>query len=580
MARPRPLTNITSARSNPPEYQSLTPRTPHSRSGRAEEGYTEFELQQLNENDDDYGDPGQQQAVPLLSSSASDTFPTRGYRSRGDDHEPRSDWDKRDKGQLQSTVLSRLPLAMGSLLGIFLLFLIYLSYNRPEKLQKYLGILPANQTNLTAPVSAHQNTTKGQDSHLVISYANYTTFPLRPVEYLAECGKLNKGYMSHGKYWEPHDMGVMDVVHPKGEEHDGVCTSTITYMLGGEVGLLADLALLAQAAALSRERNRTFLIDDTYWNRGKWTDHFLDVRDTQPGPEPGCKAPPPEGSASKNLWLVLDWQDFLLCRHWVINSRTAKFHLGHGYEAYEDPYAHNLNRLKPQFKFAEDSFLNTIRPNRENSRLIQKARSELASVASPNGASFDSYIAVHLRRGDREPSFFKGKYVPAENFVQAVTDAWSRLNPDKSPENLSIYVASDSPAAQREVTDLTASRYTTFSLFQSADPELQALASPVEYIQKEFNQLETTARIRATQGMIVDFALLSGLWATDDDPLPQATICTISSNVCTMAAVGLGWDDAFGTVGAMGHIDDDHKRWVEIDQRGAIVPVWAPFELF
>lgn len=27
----------------------------------------------------------------------------------------------------------------------------------------------------------------------------------------------------------------------------------------------------------------------------RWTDHFQNVRSRQPGPEPGCRAPPPEG---------------------------------------------------------------------------------------------------------------------------------------------------------------------------------------------------------------------------------------------------------------------------------------------
>lgn len=91
-------------------------------------------------------------------------------------------------------------------------------------------------------------------------------------------------------------MGPLDVLHhdeapdyqlPEGET--AVCSATITYMLDGSVGLLADLALMAQVAALAREvyieslfefvvasltnvlqRNRTFLVDDTYWNRGKW----------------------------------------------------------------------------------------------------------------------------------------------------------------------------------------------------------------------------------------------------------------------------------------------------------------------
>ena len=53
-----------------------------------------------------------------------------------------------------------------------------------------------------------------------------------------------------------------------------------------------------------------------------------------------------------------------------------------------------------------------------------------------------------------------------------------------------------------------------------------------------------------------------------------------SSNICKLSALGLGWEVAFGQVDEMGKVDDDQKRWVEIDQKGRIVPVWVPFELF
>lgn len=264
MPRPRPLTNISSARSNHPEFQVLTPRTPHSRSGRAEEGYTEFELQQISEQDDDFGSgtQRQQQSVPLLSSSASDSFPSAGYRNRGDDFDE-DDKRARARGELTlATVLSRLPLVMGSLVAGFLLFLTILSYKRPDKIHKYFGVnTTATATNASASshnnTSSHHNTSTTTPAH-IISYAAYTKFPLLPIEYKAECGKLNKGYMSHGKYWEPHKMGTMDVIHQDDAAEDAgapgaVCSSTVTYMLGEEVGLLADLALMAQAATLAWE---------------------------------------------------------------------------------------------------------------------------------------------------------------------------------------------------------------------------------------------------------------------------------------------------------------------------------------
>ncbi|KAG6889338.1 hypothetical protein C0995_001746 [Termitomyces sp. Mi166 len=584
MPRPRYLTNLTSATPNVLDNRSLTPRTPHSRSGRAEEAYTESELQQFDEGDDWRG-RGRHQTVPLLSSSASDSFPaeqTTGYRSLGDDYDfVGTKWGKEgeERTKLQmKTLLSNFPLVLGSLFAGFLLFIVCMSYYWPEKLQNYLGIATENSTiSLMNPATLHHNaSTSPIDSHLLISYENYTIFPLKPVEYLIECAKLNQGYMSHGDYWQPHKIGVMDTLHPYIEGSEEVCASTITYMLDGKVGLLADLALLAQVAALAREvaalscflrpvidecqRNRTFFVDDTYWNRGKWVDHFLDIRKTQPGPEPGCKAPPPEELVACPR----------LARHWVVNSRTAKFHLGHSYSnAYEDPYAHQLNRLKPMFKFSEESFDNTIRLNEETTRLVQDARSELFSSTSPDGAAFDSYIALHLRRGDRKPAFYRGDYVPAEKFVEAATTSWSRLSPDKSPRDLTLFVATDSATALQEIADLTSSSYTTFSLPRSSNQELRALASPREYVQKEFDLLDTEERIRATRGMIVDFALLSGMWARKDDHVPGAVVCTFSSNVCKLGAVGLGWEAAFGEVNSMGAIDKDRKRWVEIDQNGS-----------
>jgi len=84
----------------------------------------------------------------------------------------------------------------------------------------------------------------------------------------------------------------------------------------------------------------------------------------------------------------------------------------------------------------------------------------------------------------------------------------------------------------------------------------------------------------ATRGMIVDLAMISGLWASGEDLLPQANVCSISSNVCKLAAVGLGWDRAFGKVDDMGIVDQKGKLWVEIDEKGAIRPVWHAFELF
>lgn len=53
-----------------------------------------------------------------------------------------------------------------------------------------------------------------------------------------------------------------------------------------------------------------------------------------------------------------------------------------------------------------------------------------------------------------------------------------------------------------------------------------------------------------------------------------------SSSVCRLAAVGMGWEKAFGQVDDMGSIDTDGKGWIDVDQKGQIIPVWEAFELF
>ncbi len=54
--------------------------------------------------------------------------------------------------------------------------------------------------------------------------------------------------------------------------------------------------------------------------------------------------------------------------------------------------------------------------------------------------------------------------------------------------------------------------------------ELKSLASPGEYFQGDFDKYDLETRIKATRGMIVDFALLSGAWIQGG---PDAIVCTV-----------------------------------------------------
>lgn len=262
MPRPQPLQNLSTARPQPSEYQSLTPRTPHSRSGQAEEALGDIELDQYG--DDDHKTYRQQQSEPLLASSSSASFPPSGVRSRGDDHaitKPNISFPS------FSSLVKNIPLGLGIILSFILFVMILISFKRPEVLLNAIGdanitasdkLSPSasQQEDLVAPTSTPPH---GNASDLnIISYENYTNFPLRPIVYRAECNKLMGGMMMPMAYWEdkhkdvPHREPIQEHGLPEGYRN-AYCNSTITYMMGGHAGLLADLGLMAQVAALARQ---------------------------------------------------------------------------------------------------------------------------------------------------------------------------------------------------------------------------------------------------------------------------------------------------------------------------------------
>ncbi|EAU92306.2 hypothetical protein CC1G_00525 [Coprinopsis cinerea okayama7 len=568
MPRPSPL-NFSSARYNGDnEYNSLTPRTPHSRTARAEGGFAKLDISDANDDfDDSQVAYAQHQSAPLLHSSTSPRF------SAGIHHDgPRSSKTEKSSQREPFTPLQRVLLVFGVFVGGIILFMLVLSWTNSAALHRYIGLDPNAFVDLRP------------GARLSDSY-NARDLPT-PNDFLEQCNKLHSGFVSHGAYWDTmghggHDMNESTMHHSE-PAPEGTCSSSITYMLDGRVGLAADLALMAQAAALARERNRTFFVDDTYWNRGKWIDHFQDVRVGQPGPEPGCKRPPAK--------------ELVACprtsKHWIINSRTAKFHFGHDYkDHYENAFGHDLNRQKPIFDFAHESFSRTIRPNAKMRKLINLAKQELVQVSAPHSdppirdshtPRDNIYLAVHVRRGDRYPTGFQyhRNPIPIKVFADAIPETWDRLHKhDDVPDQPLVYIASDSPDAVNEL----ALSYSgpSFTLERSTHAELKSIASDYAYRQKEFDTLPAEKRISLTKGAIVDLALITGLWRGERDQVRlDATICAVSSNFCRLAAVGLGWESAFGKVNDLGDIDNVNKHWVDIDAKGAIIPVWEPYELF
>jgi hypothetical protein len=174
-----------------------------------------------------------------------------------------------------------------------------------------------------------------------------------------------------------------------------------------------------------------------------------------------------------------------------------------------------------------ESFSETIRPNAQNAKLIRSAREEVNNIAGTQQRNSHHYIGVHLRRGDRHAVSWRyhAGYVPISEYVEAVQDTSLRFLTQN--ETIAVYIASDSPSAEAELVDALPSNMPLFSLSRSQNPELRTLASSNDYVQVEFDKLESEKRVNLTRGMVVDFALLNGMWAWNDDIIPKATVCTI-----------------------------------------------------
>ena len=162
--------------------------------------------------------------------------------------------------------------------------------------------------------------------------------------------------------------------------------------------------------------------------------------------------------------------------------------------------------------------------------LIRRARDELVSDA---GGEPSKYMSVHIRRGDRLGMTWKyhKTHLPTSLYVDAALETWQRLKQSSKASPL-FYVASDSPTAPEEFVNQLPNNARAFSLIWSEDEELSAIASHRSYVQEEFNVLSEENRIRLTKGMIVDFALLSGLWTNGDEvDVPYATVCGLRYGV-------------------------------------------------
>jgi hypothetical protein len=166
----------------------------------------------------------------------------------------------------------------------------------------------------------------------------------------------------------------------------------------------------------------------------------------------------------------------------------------------------------------------------KNMELLHLVQSEFSSfLARVDQGETDAgsrYVGTHIRRGDRKSlSYsFQDRKIPLKDYLKAVKKTWERLH-NGTPSQIYpvVYLATDSLDVHKEFSQVYEGE--SFSLFDSWDPKLKALASPGEYFQKDFNALTLRERVAATRGMIVDLAMVSGLWTEEKSLTPDAVVC-------------------------------------------------------
>jgi len=82
---------------------------------------------------------------------------------------------------------------------------------------------------------------------------------------------------------------------------------------------------------------------------------------------------------------------------------------------------------------------------------------ELRTTIQVDNPSELTYLAVHVRRGDRKPASFTflNNKIPLSLYMNGVKDAWARLHTGpESKTNPVVYFASDSPIAELQFSKL------------------------------------------------------------------------------------------------------------------------------
>ncbi|KAI5805329.1 hypothetical protein DFH27DRAFT_367002 [Peziza echinospora] len=359
------------------------------------------------------------------------------------------------------------------------------------------------------------------------------------------------------------------------------CPRTLTYLLShlsfgkhphSSIG--ATLMGVWLAYGLAQRENRTFILDDTNWEWGTWTDYFLPLPSSAPL-STSCSPPP--------------YYARLPCPHntphLLLTPLTHSAEtFGHNFvDEFEDAHAREVMRQVNIFDLAHEGYkalfhltptLTTLSSGRK-SLLLDAAEQEYSSTGWRRER--DGFIALHVRHGDAHPSEFwyhKG-YLPSERYVDVARDMMV-IN-ETSELELPVLMISDDPGVfSDDILDGSWRVQDDFEIPfvpQVEDKDLEKrsglieLTHPTEVFAKYLPGFPPTEdfspvtypghkRKEMVNGYLMDLKISGELAreGDDDNGVVGGVVCGGYSYTCRLLAVIMGWEQAIVK-----------ERWRDVD---------------
>ncbi|KAI5817225.1 hypothetical protein BZA77DRAFT_245206, partial [Pyronema omphalodes] len=324
-------------------------------------------------------------------------------------------------------------------------------------------------------------------------------------------------HIHHDYYWVDPDF-----IDPTFDNSsNGSLTYTLSAIENHPQGLAESLLELFSAYGLSLYENRHFILDDSSWPWGSWTDYFL----------PQSKSPLFSNSQKSPSPPMLPCPR--TSHHLQISHATHTFIFGHAFtDHFELPQFSGSARQKRIFQLVESGYkaLFHLQPALET-----EAKKRIRQLTETAGAG--EWLVIHVRRGDYVPrtwAWHEG-VIPLEVFVDFA------LGMGDAGNQARVAVVSDDgevPGAPQ-----LAGSYAVAGM-----GGMKGGYRPQELIKMTVEERVTVGREFLIQLRVVaELAKRGGVEK-------GGVLCAGGSATCRLLAVMLGWEKAI-----------ENERWKDID---------------